>query len=551
MMSHFALPSGQHSVIPKYKSERPMWEEFNNHPINSQFVHSDARSSEKNKRNRMIADIFLNIRIWTLFALFGGVYIYIQNHRRRPPFPVINTHANDLFHRKANQDYATNASALINTAFTTHPTTPFALALPNAHKIILPACLSNFVKSNRDLDHRELVRQDFYAGYPGFEAQDVLHARGDMLLDIIKTKLGQNDGIMSVLDVNLKTALRIHWGEEREWRTLDWHADTTVIIACAASSVFVGPEKCDDEEWLKLVQGYVMAYFSAVGELHAYPAWSRRIVQRFFSPNASACRKYVARARVIMRDVVADRKRRVEEAKADGRDLPVWNDALAWTQAAPGGKEVEAGDLQLSLAMAAMFTTSELFRQALIDVASHPDIIAPLREEYQQQSAKHGISVAAANGMVLMDSVLKESQRRSAAVVALERVALKDVILPTGHTLPRGTHIMVDSTSLLSPAHYSDPESFVADRFLRKREAGDNFSQFVQSGPDYSVFGGGRHICPGRFFAGNELKIAMAHVLDKYNIRLKKGYVSTPLEIGVYKVVDSKVAFEIRRRTED
>lgn len=117
-----------------------------------------------------------------------------------------------------------------------------------------------------------------------------------------------------------------------------------------------------------------------------------------------------------MRDALADRERRVEEAKAEGRDGPVWNDALAWTQAAPGGKDAEAGDLQLSLAMAAMFTTSELFRQALIDVASHPDIIAPLREESQQQISEHGISVAATNGMVLMDSVLKESQRRSAPV---------------------------------------------------------------------------------------------------------------------------------------
>lgn len=423
------------------------------------------------------------------------------------------------------------------------------------------------------------MRQDFYAEYPGFEAQDVLHASGDMLQNIIKTKLGQNDSVMPVMSIKLDSALRVHWGEEREWQMLNWHADTTIIIACAASSVFVGPEKCEDEEWLKLVQDYIMAYFSAVNELHAYPAWSRRIIQRLFSSNASACRKYVARAREIIRDVLADRERRVEEAKAESRDMPVWNDALAWTQAAPGGKEVEAGDLQLSLAMAAMFTTSELFRQALIDVASHPDIIAPLLEESKQQIAEHGISVAATNGMVLMDSVLKESQRRSAAVgmyfpllvhtsydsldnmdrkgelicriVALERVALKDVILPTGHTLPRGTHIMVDSTSLFSPAHYSDPDSFVADRFLRKREAGDKFSQFVQSGPDYSVFGGGRHICPGRFFAGNELKMAMAHVLDKYDIRIKEGYVSKPLETGVYKVVDPMMKFEVRRKRDE
>jgi hypothetical protein len=222
---------------------------------------------------------------------------------------------------------------------------------------------------------------------------------------------------MPILNMQLDNALRVHWGEEeKEWRTLNWHADTTAIIARAASAVFVGPEKCEDEEWLEAVQGYVQAYFSAVGELHAWPAWLRRCVQRFLSGNATACRGYVGRARGIMRDVLAHRQRRVEEAKVKGRDLPVWNDALAWTQAAPGGKQVEAGDVQLSLAMAAMFTTSELFRQVLVDVASHPDVIAPLREEAQQQIAQHGISVAATSGMVLMDSVLKESQRRSAHV---------------------------------------------------------------------------------------------------------------------------------------
>ena len=142
-------------------------------------------------------------------------------------------------------------------------------------------------------------------------------------------------------------------------------------------------------------------------------------------------------------------------------------------------------------------------------------------------------------------------EKLTCQIVALERVAMRDVKLPTGHTLPRGTHIMVDSTSLFSPAHYPEPDSFVADRFLRKREAGDKFSQFVQSGPDYSVFGGGRHICPGRFFAGNELKMALAHVLDKYDIRVKEGYVSKPLDMGVYKVVDPMMKFEVRRRERD
>lgn len=132
--------------------------------------------------------------------------------------------------------------------------------------------------------------------------------------------------------------------------------------------------------------------------------------------------------------------------------------------------------------------------------------------------------------------------------MALERVALKDLKLPDGKLLPRGSHIMVDSQHLWDPTSYPNPNQFDGYRFLRKREAGDKFSQFIQSGPDYNVFGAGRHICPGRFFANNELKLAMAHILLKYDMRVAKGYESKPIEMGVYKLVDPMAQFEVRRR---
>jgi cytochrome P450 len=267
------------------------------------------------------------------------------------------------------------------------------------------------VKSNKDLDHRELVRQDFYAGFPGFEGLTLLHS-DNMLMDVIKTKLGQNDSLMPIMDASVVKALEIHRGNDRVRHTIDWQKDTIGIIAHAASSVFVGPEKSDDAKWLDIVQGYVAAHFAAVGELHGYPAWSKPIVQRFL-PNAIACRKYVVRARAIMNEVLGKRRSEVEKAKLEGRPPPEFNDALAWTQSALTGK-AESGDVQLSLAMSALFTTSELFRQVLIDLAAHPDLIEPLREEVSQQISTHGVSVAAASAMVLLDSVLKESQRQSA-----------------------------------------------------------------------------------------------------------------------------------------
>ena len=42
-------------------------------------------------------------------------------------------------------------------------------------------------------------------------------------------------------------------------------------------------------------------------------------------------------------------------------------------------------------------------------------------------------------------------------------------------------------------------------------------------GRDYVTFGTGREICPGRFFAVNEIKVAMHFMQLRYNVRSVSG----------------------------
>lgn len=37
-------------------------------------------------------------------------------------------------------------------------------------------------------------------------------------------------------------------------------------------------------------------------------------------------------------------------------------------------------------------------------------------------------------------------------------------------------------------------------------------------------FGGGRHACPGRWFAGHEIKLFIAAVIKRYDFKLKDGH---------------------------
>lgn len=346
----------------------------------------------------------------TAVLILAGVYILRPT---KTVFPIINKYPSDFGNQKAYREVRENARKLIVQGLAKYKG-PVTLAIPYGRKILLPASLTDWVKSNKNLDHRKLVKDDFFSDIPGFEAQTVLHSSDDTVLNVIKTKLGQNNSTMDAMNTSIMKGLQEMWGEKREWHAINWYSDTMEITARAASSVFVGPEKAADREWLDLVQGYVMAYFTAVSELHRYPPWSRSIVH-WFLPNAVACRKLVARARVLMRDVVAKRQEETRKAEREGAEPPKYNDALFWAEAASGSK-LEPGDVQLSLAMAALFTTTELLRQLLIDIARHPDLAQDLRDEISQQISAHGVSVAATSNMVLLDSVMKESQRLSSSI---------------------------------------------------------------------------------------------------------------------------------------
>jgi cytochrome P450 len=87
------------------------------------------------------------------------------------------------------------------------------------------------------------------------------------------------------------------------------------------------------------------------------------------------------------------------------------------------------------------------------------------------------------------------------------------------------------------PDFYLSPNEFNAFRFSEAMEQqsqsetesdpqpGNSFKQSAQASlslvtltDNFLPFGAGRHACPGRFFAANELKLLIAHLVDNYDI---------------------------------
>jgi cytochrome P450 monooxygenase-2 len=135
----------------------------------------------------------------------------------------------------------------------------------------------------------------------------------------------------------------------------------------------------------------------------------------------------------------------------------------------------------------------------------------------------------------------------------MQRIATKDVTLDEGIRIRRGERVAVDSSSMKDPKMYENVDRYDIYRFKHMREdpATMNKAQLVTTSPDHLAFGHGQHACPGRFFASNEVKVALCHLLLKYDWKLAPGNTTDAFVTGVSSQVNPNTVIMFRRRKEE
>ena len=122
---------------------------------------------------------------------------------------------------------------------------------------------------------------------------------------------------------------------------------------------------------------------------------------------------------------------------------------------------------------------------------------------------------------------------------------MSDITLSDGTHLPTGTNIEVPAYTIqMDPSVIPNPEKFDGFRFYNIRQSSAeeaNRNQFVTVSMDSLNFGYGKHACPGRFFASNELKVILANILLRYDIALEDP------EAGRYKNWNYETMVSLRR----
>nr|BEI74071.1 cytochrome P450 monooxygenase [Trametes versicolor] len=342
-------------------------------------------------------------------------------------------------------------------------------------------------------------------------------------VDIIREKLTR--GLPAVLpDVieELTLAVRQYIPTEGdEWVSVNCSKAARDIVARASNRVFVGLPACRNQGYLDLAIDFTLSVVKDRAIINMFPELLKPIVGRVVG-NAT---RNVRRAVPYVAPLVEERRRLMEEYGEDWSEKP--NDMLQWImdEAASRDPSVKAiAERLLMVNFAAIHTSSNTITHALYHLAEMPETLQPLREEIEPLVKEEGWTKAAMGKMWRLDSFLRESQRYNGInIVSLTRMADKDITLSDGTFLPKGTLVAVPAYSThRDDAVYADALVFDPFRFsrMRAREGESTKHQFVNTSVEYVPFGHGKHACPGRFFAANELKAMLAYIVLNYDVKL-------------------------------
>jgi cytochrome P450 len=194
---------------------------------------------------------------------------------------------------------------------------------------------------------------------------------------------------------------------------------------------------------------------------------------------------------------------------------------------------------------------------SLYDLAVSPEYIKPLREEIRAVMAEHGgtITTRGLQQMMKLDSFMKESLRFNPPLTTTShRQVIQGFTLSNGQYIPPGTTIELPSRAVYrDAANYPDENTFDGLRHYKLRQAGtarDHArNQFVTSNEQNLMFGYGRHACPGRFFAANEIKMLLARLITDFDFKNADGSMQryASMEIGALIAPDTKKKLLFKR----
>lgn len=394
--------------------------------------------------------------------------------------------------------------------------------------ILIPPKLMTEVKKLPDdvLSFPKAIEQTMHVKYTKLETEPhlaVMSVRADLTPALAR--------LNPIIFAETEQAVRNEMPPCEEWTPVYIYMKLANMIGKISGRVFVGPDLCRDPLYFDTAVNYTVDLIEAQRKIHVMKPWLRP----FLAPRLKeiqALRKREQQLKDLLLPIVHSR---LATEKTAGADYKRPDDMLQWmiTRLVKEGK-VDVGYIattQLSLIFAAIHTTTLTATNTLYSLAVTPEYIQPLREEIKKALADNDgvLTYRALQQMEKLDSYMKEITRfYPVSYTAFSRKVLKPFTLSNGQAIPAGVTIEIPSHAIYQDTeNYPDSSTFDGFRFYRLRQQGGVTNharnQFVTTNEQNLGFGYGRHACPGRFFAANEIKMILARLILEYDFKNADG----------------------------
>ncbi|KAH6657514.1 cytochrome P450 [Truncatella angustata] len=479
-------------------------------------------------RHNIIAERWPVILAALLVVLLAGVYPYALRAVQIARIPTIGTELGGVDKRR--QAYIASARQLYNDGYRKFKNGVFQITTPrNTTVVVLSPKYLPEIKKLPDsiLSMDASVVETIEAKYTKIEPT-VPIVPHTVKAELTPALVRLNPTIAQ----EVRESMALEFPPCSEWTPINIHHKLLRIVAMVSGRIFIGPELCRDERYLDAAINYtieVMTAQRAVVQMHPWlrPFFAARL------PEIKKLEKRKQEAYEFLGPMIDARRQAWNQAKNDGPD-----DMLQWLLTNqpkfPDEHSQNLVEVQLGLSFAAIHTTVLVATNVFYSAAALPELMPELREEIEEALAQNdGIFTSKAlQAMTKLDSFLKETLRVYPATMAsFQRKVLRTFTLLDGRVIPAGVTIEIPATAISSdPDVFPNADQYDPLRFYKMRQQAKESSnesgalnQFVSVSANSLNFGYGRHACPGRFFAANEIKMIFANALMKYDFKLANG----------------------------
>ncbi|KAI0195875.1 cytochrome P450 [Astrocystis sublimbata] len=477
--------------------------------------------------------------------------------------------------RTARLRFRTDAVTMLQQGYQTFKGRPWYVPSPLGERLMLPSRYIEELKTAPvdEVDFVATFFEMFEGRYTTMGSRSTLHprtAKQDLNHYMAKVLKPVKDEIGEVFDLNIPAT--------DDWHPINAHHAMVQIVARVSSRMFGGTDLSRNQPWVDATINFALDGFMGAQAIKQYPEIIRPLVAMFI-PALGKIKEHHATAQRVIVPIL--RARRAAAAAGwpdtDG-EAPV--DFLQWMVENAEGEEKEdsfLAQIQLKLSFAAIHTSAAAPTQLLYDLCAMPEYVEPLLAEIRdvrREFCEYGFDKRSLMKLEKLDSMMKESQRfNPLLLVTFERFIHRPYTFSDGFRIPGNTQIGVPTQAIsMDPAFYEEPTRFDGFRFSKLRgsiearggpktsNSNNNAAElgklaYSSSTHESMAFGYGRHACPGRWFASNEIKMIMVHLLENYEFRLpggKTGLENRPpslnFETQYLPNMDAVVEFR-RRRT--